>query len=77
MAHPVFAQRSGQQQHGHPLPVASTLTPSAAKRSPLPLTSWWSAHPLVAALRQHWPEYLMEGAELGLFLKDIGCHDHP
>ena len=26
------------------------------------------SHPAVAALRQHWPEYLMEGAELGTFM---------
>src|SRR5262245_21390347 len=28
---------------------------------------WWGSHMLVA-LRRHWPEYVMEGAELGLFM---------
>src|ERR1043166_727122 len=34
---------------------------------PLPAANRWSDR-MFDALRQHWPEYLMEGAELGLFM---------
>jgi len=34
---------------------------------PLPTANQWSDR-MIEALRQHWPEYLMEGAELGLFM---------
>src|ERR1043166_4702468 len=34
---------------------------------PLPISNRWSDR-MVEALRQHWPEYLMEAAELGLFM---------
>ena len=33
---------------------------------PLPASNRWSE--MIDALRQHWPEYLMEAAELGLFM---------
>src|ERR1051326_4341086 len=34
---------------------------------PLPAANRWSDR-MFDALKQHWPEYLMEGAELGLFM---------
>src|SRR5438067_6256662 len=33
---------------------------------PLPASNRWNE--MIDALRQHWPEYLMEAAELGLFM---------
>src|SRR5437667_11650892 len=34
---------------------------------PLPASNRWSDR-MIDTLRQHWPEYLMEAAELGLFM---------
>src|ERR1041385_5485402 len=34
---------------------------------PLPISNRWSDR-MVEALKQHWPEYLMEATELGLFM---------
>jgi hypothetical protein len=52
--------------------VAPALTDEAPVRilptSNAAVASSSVSHPAVAALSQHWPEYLMEGAELGAFM---------
>ena len=53
---------------GSQMSVASAERSSTTKIPTIPDTARLQRHPLIDALCHHWPEYLMEGAELGLFL---------
>ena len=48
--------------------VSPTVASSPAKVRTIPYHASVGGHPLLKALRRHWPEYVMEGAELGLYL---------
>src|SRR5262245_3664409 len=50
------------------MPGAPTAEPSTAKLRAMPHDASADDYPLLKALRRHWPEYLMEGTELGLFM---------
>jgi aquaporin Z len=50
------------------MPRSPTGAPSPAKVRTIPHDASVGIHPLLNALRHHWPEYVMEGAELGLFM---------
>ena len=45
-----------------------TVAPSPAKVRTIPYHASVAGHPLLNALLHHWPEYVMEGAELGLYM---------
>lgn len=48
--------------------MSPTGEPSTAKVRAIPRDAHLGSHPMFDALRRHWPEYVMEGAELGLFM---------
>jgi aquaporin Z len=61
---PMFMLRSSQHKQ---LPNDVAYTDLATPRASTDDHRWWASH-MLDALKHHWPEYLMEGAELGLFL---------
>jgi aquaporin Z len=48
--------------------VSPTVALSPAKARTIPYHASVGGHPLLNALLHHWPEYVMEGAELGLYM---------
>jgi hypothetical protein len=48
--------------------VSPTVASSPAKVRTIPYHASVGGHPLLNALRRHWPEYVMEGTELGLYM---------
>jgi aquaporin Z len=48
--------------------VSPTVASSPAKVRTIPHHAPVGGHPLLNALRRHWPEYVMEGVELGLYM---------
>ena len=66
VAHEVFSQHTGQATQEKQMRVSPTVASSPAKVRTIPHHA--SGHPLLNALRRHWPEYVMEGAELGLYM---------
>src|SRR5262249_27312624 len=50
------------------MPRSPTGTSSPAKVRAIPHDTSVGGPPLLTALRRHWPEYVMEGAELGLYM---------
>ena len=48
--------------------MSPTVAPSPTKVRTSPHDASVGGHPLLNALLHHWPEYLMEGAELGLYM---------
>jgi aquaporin Z len=50
------------------MPRSPTGTSSPAKVRTIPHDASVGGHPLLTTLRRHWPEYVMEGAGLGLYM---------
>jgi len=48
--------------------VATTLSSPSVNHATAGTSAVQRDHQFLTALRQHWPEYVMEGAELGLFM---------
>jgi len=68
MAHTIPAPRAAQPQAGDPGPRTPTAGPSPSQARAISRAARLCGSPLLAALRRHWPEYVMEGAELVLLL---------
>ena len=50
------------------MPLSETRASSSAKGRMISHNTSMGDHSLLNALQRHWPEYVMEGAELGLFM---------
>src|SRR5918996_4071112 len=59
--------RSKRQQEKH-MRVSPTVASSPAKVRTSPHDAFVGRQPLLNALRRHWPEYVMECVELGLYM---------
>ncbi|HKA52453.1 MAG TPA: aquaporin [Candidatus Binatia bacterium] len=68
MAHTIPAPCAAQPQAGDLGPRTPTAGPSPSQAHAISRAARLCGSPLLAALRRHWPEYVMEGAELGLFM---------
>jgi hypothetical protein len=68
VAHEVFSQHTGQATQEKQMRVSPTAVSSPAKVRTIPYHACLGGQPLLNALRRHWPEYVMEGAELGLYM---------
>lgn len=64
LTQPYDELRSSQHKQ---LPNEAARTDLATPQASTDDHGWWASH-LLDALKHHWPEYLMEGAELGLFM---------
>src|SRR5262245_8947982 len=68
MPHTVSAKHPVQPQSENQTLVSSTGRPTGTKLRAIPANTRRRIPSLFDALRRHWPEYVMEGAELGLFM---------
>src|SRR5262245_26745725 len=68
VAHQDSAQRTSPAMQEEQMPRSPTGTSSPAQVRTIPHDTSVGGHPSLTALRRHWPEYVMEGAELGLYM---------
>ena len=68
VAHQDSPQHAGQATQEKQMPVSPTGASSPARVRTIPRATLVRGYPLLDALRRHWPEYVMEGAELGVYM---------
>ena len=68
VAHQDSSQHAGQATQEKQMPRSPTGASPPAKVRTIPHDASVGGHSLLNALRHHWPEYVMEGAELGLYM---------
>ena len=67
-SHEDFSQHTGQVIQETKMRASPIGASSPAKVRTIPHDASVDRQPLLNALRRHWPEYVMEGVELGLYM---------